>query len=210
MSQTTTSWVPLDPSVMRNHQRAYELLGNDLMRIFAFVEPNEANKDCFGHEIYQLLLRVCTEFESVCKLAKIRLEHTGDPEKWNIKKYAELNESNLGRGVLSEYKFFFTELNNQTAIQPLRSFINSNIDDAPIRPEFYEAYNDVKHDRKKNFPCANLWNLLHAYAALTAVMYWQGIETNLFGWVSPYGSINVKFGRFECAVQSDDPIHGRF
>jgi hypothetical protein len=210
MSQVTTSWTPLDSGVMHNHQRAYELLGNDLMKIFAFVEPSEANKDCFGHEIYQLLLRVCTEFESVCKLAKIRLGHTDNPEKWNIKNYSKLNDLTVGRGVLSDYKFFFTELNSKIGIQPLKSFINSNIDDAPIKPEFYDAYNSVKHDRKKNFQRANLWSLLHAYAGLTAAMYWQGIETNLFGWVSPYGSINVKFDRFECAVQSGEPIYGRF
>lgn len=208
MSQVTTSWEPLDSEVMRNHQRAYELLGNDLMRIFAFVEPNEANKDCFGHEIYQLLLRVCTEFESVCKLAKIRLEYPGNPENWNIKKYAELNESTVGCGVLSEYKFQFTELSIASVIQPLESFSNPNKN--LKSPSFYQAYNNVKHDRKTNFPEANLWNLLSSYAALTAVMYWQGIETNLFGWLSPHGSINVKFGRFECAVQSGNPIYGRF
>jgi hypothetical protein len=208
MSQDKNSWKSLTPSEIRNHQRAYELLGNDLMRIFAFVEPNKANKDCFGHEIYQLLLRVCTEFESVCKLAKTRLKHTGKPENWNIKKYAELNDVVIGRGTLSEYKFSFIEFDSDEVIQPLQPFENS--DEKLKSPLFYKAYNKVKHDRKSNFSEASLWNLLNSYAALTAVMYWQGIETNLFGWLSPYGSINVKFGRFECALQSGDPIHGRF
>ncbi len=208
MSQVTNSWTPLDSGVMRNHQRAYELLGNDLMKIFSFVEPNEANKDCFGHEIYQLLLRVCTEFESVCKLAKIRIGHTDNPDKWNIKTYSELNDLTVGRGMLSEYKFNFSELDNISLIQPLQSFSNPNID--LKSPGFYKAYNKVKHDRKTNFAEASLWNLLNSYAALTAVLFWQGIDTNIFGWLSPYGSINVKFGRFECAVQSGKPIHGRF
>jgi hypothetical protein len=208
MSQVTTSWTPLDPSVMRNYQRAYELLGNDLMKIFAFVEPSEANKNCYGHEIYQLLLRVCTEFESVCKLAKTRLGHTGTSDKWRIKNFAELNESNIWRGVLSEYKFKFSELDSISVIQPLQPFSNPNLD--LKSPSFYRAYNKAKHDRKTNFAEASLWNLLNAYAALTAVLFWQGIETNLFEWLSPSGSINVRFGRFECSVQSGNPIHGRF
>ncbi len=208
MSTPVSAFDELDPGIMRNHQRAYELLGNDLMRIFSFIEPSEANKDCFGHEIYQLLLRVCTEFESVCKLAKSRLGHSGKPRSWDIVNYAELNNVNVGRGTLSEYKFSFIEFESDVVIQPLQPFENS--DDQLKSPSFYKAYNKVKHDRKSNFSEANLWNLLNSYAALTAVMYWQEMETNLFGWLSPYGSINVKFGRFECAVQSGDPVHGRF
>ena len=206
MCKVNNSWRPLTTSEICNHQRAYELLGNDLMKIFAFVEPSKGNKNCYGHEIYQLLLRVCTEFESVCKLAKIRLEHEGNPDKWNITSYSELNDCKIGLGVLSKYKFEFVEYPDIGFIQPLQSFSNNE----KKKPEFYAAYTEVKHDRNNKFSEANLWSLLNSYAGLTAVMFWQGIDTNISGWLGLGGYINTKFGRFECPVESGEPIYGCF
>lgn len=46
---------------------AFRLLAADFLRVCEFVEPIDANLYVYSHRLYELLLRVCTEFESICK-----------------------------------------------------------------------------------------------------------------------------------------------
>jgi hypothetical protein len=212
MSQVTTSWTPLDPSVMRNHQRAYVLLGNDLLKIFEFVEPVKPNAACFGHQIYQLFLRVCTEFESVCKLAcrrlgvQVKQSKDGRPLDWNIHDYSQLNKqlgccshddcsTSSSSPKLSDYKFYFHDwVVSEDPICPLESFANGQ---APS-PIFYKHYSEVKHDRENAFEKANLENLMHSFAALVAVLDWQGIRVDSHIVADCFGEtvIGARFGYF--------------
>jgi hypothetical protein len=212
MSQATTSWAPLGPSVMRNHQRAYILLGNDLLKIFEFVEPVQANAACYGHQIYQLFLRVCTEFESVCKLAcrrlnfKVRQSKEGRALDWKIDDYSKLNQllgccahddcsTSSNSPKLSDYKFYFHDwIVNEDPICPLESFANGQ-DPSPL---FYKNYNEVKHDRGNGFQKANLANLMSSYAALIAVLDWQGIsvDSHIVADCTGETVIGARFGYF--------------
>jgi hypothetical protein len=212
MSQVTTSWTPLDASVMRNHQRAYVLLGNDLLKIFEFVEPVQANAACYGHQIYQLFLRVCTEFESACKLAcrrlgfQVRQSSDGRELDWKIDDYSKLNKqlgccshddcsTSSSSPKLSDYKFYFHDwVVSEGPICPLESFANGQ---APS-PIFYKHYNEVKHDRENAFEKANLENLMHSFAALVAVLDWQGIRVDSHIVADCFGEtvIGARFGYF--------------
>src|SRR3990167_10206729 len=61
------AYYPLDSryaSDRTNLVRAYHLLEQDLIRIFEYVEPTDANLQTYSHQLYALLLRACTEFES--------------------------------------------------------------------------------------------------------------------------------------------------
>lgn len=185
MSQVANSWDSLTPSEIRNHQRAYVLLGNDLLKIFEYVEPVQANAACFGHQIYQLFLRVCTEFESVCKLAcrgldfQVRRSREGRELDWKI----------------DDYKFYFHDWGvSETPIFPLESFENGQ-DPSPI---FYKSYNAVKHDREKEFIQANLANLMNSFAALVAVLDWQGIsvDSHIVADCTGETVIGARFGYF--------------
>jgi hypothetical protein len=213
MSQVMSAWGPLDIGVKRNHQRAYVLLGNDLLRIFEFIEPVPANGCCYGHQIYQLYLRVCTELEAVCKLACRRLDfpvrHSkkGVPLDWNMHHdYSKLNEqlgcclhdscsTSSSKPKLSDYKFYFHDWGvSETPICPLESFANGQ-DPSPL---FYKSYNDVKHDREKAFKQANLANLMNSFAALIAVLDWQGIsvDSHIVADCSGETVIGARFGYF--------------
>jgi hypothetical protein len=181
------------------YQRAHLLLGQDLSKLFTYVEPADSNLVVYGHQIYQLYLRVCTEFEAVCKLSLYRtgmastLTYTRKgkelplPEiKWNIDVYKKLDMLDLQpregccsacnlditRGRLSHFKFRFFNWDGNVTFHPLANFSNGN----PIK--FYKEYNAVKHNRETSFPNANLENVLNAYLALTAVLDWQGVEVN--------------------------------
>ena len=46
---------------------AFELLQADFRRLGEYVELNDANLSTFSHRLYELLVRTCTEFESLCK-----------------------------------------------------------------------------------------------------------------------------------------------
>lgn len=212
MSQVATSWKSLTPSEIRNHQRAYVLLGNDLLKIFEFIEPVPANGDCYGHQIYQLFLRVCTEFESVCKLAcrrldfEIRKSSEGRELDWKINDYSKLNNqfgccshddcsTTSSSPKLSDYTFYFHDwVVSEDPISPLKSFTNGQ-DPSPI---FYKSYNTVKHDRKNSFEKANLKNLMHAFAALISVLDWQGIkvDSHIVADCSGETVIGARFGYF--------------
>lgn len=212
MSQVTNSWDSLTPSEIRNHQRAYVLLGNDLLKIFEYVEPVQANAACFGHQIYQLFLRVCTEFESVCKLAcrrldfQVRRSRDGRELDWKIDDFAQLNKqfgcclhdgcsTASSSPKLSDYKFYFHNWGvSETPIFPLESFENGQ-DPSPI---FYKSYNAVKHDREKKFIQANLANLMNSFAALVAVLDWQGIsvDSHIVADCTGETVIGARFGYF--------------
>jgi hypothetical protein len=53
--------------VIWNYQASFDLFVKDLQQVLEFIEPVDANKAVFSHRIYGLLLRVCTDFESLCK-----------------------------------------------------------------------------------------------------------------------------------------------
>jgi hypothetical protein len=50
-----------------NEYQSFELLVEDLHAVFENVAPVAAHDGVYSHRIYEILLRACTEFESVCK-----------------------------------------------------------------------------------------------------------------------------------------------
>src|SRR5690554_5224374 len=43
--------------------RAYYILEKDLINLFEFIDPSDANLATYSHKTYELLLRASTEFE---------------------------------------------------------------------------------------------------------------------------------------------------
>jgi hypothetical protein len=206
---------------MNNYQRSHELLGVELIKIFNYVEPDDANLSTFGHELYQLFLRLCTEFESACKLAIRRsnlqiLDKNNCIKKekdWKITDFALLNsiqlperdssgcsDLNNKRGVLSEFKFYLYMWTSSRNFKPLLNFANNE------GPSFYKDYNSVKHNRVNDFKKATLENVINSYLALTAVLDWQGIVINKNTGTSCGNELlfGAKFGFF-WVLDSEEP-----
>ena len=212
MSIKAISWQLLNENIYRNHQRAFELLSNDLLTIFLYVEPSNKNTTCYSHHIYQLFLRVCTEFEAVCKLACTRLPLKSTlPRKskdWNIEHYQRLQVQvgnwerdgfPIPSGNLSDYKFNIYHWGN--TISPLLAFGNP---EGEKSLSWYQDYNKVKHSREEQFAKANLGNLLSAFLGLCAVLDWQGIRTN--PWIPEVSDdsivVGAKFGYFNVGADT--------
>src|SRR5437773_325351 len=49
------------------HDAAFRVCLQDLEHIFEYIEPDVANAATYSHRIYELFLRVATEFEATCK-----------------------------------------------------------------------------------------------------------------------------------------------
>jgi hypothetical protein len=47
--------------------RAYNLIERDVLRLFEYIEPCDANLATYSHRTYELLIRASTEFETNCK-----------------------------------------------------------------------------------------------------------------------------------------------
>ena len=152
-----------------NNLSSYELLKHDLRTIFEFIEPNPANDIAYSHRNYELLLRACTEVESLCKQI-FKANNILNAE--NIKRFSDLNgPMKLSEFTVRSYGFIYPEF------KPFESFSYPNRD---LRsPNWYKAYNDVKHKRHDNFAKASLKNVIEAAGGvyvLLVSMYGLGFD----------------------------------
>lgn len=156
--------------------RAYINIERDLRKIFDFIEPDEVNKDVFSFELYSLLLRACTEVELNCKL--ILMANGAKPIKkhFTMEDYKKLELSSL----LSKYTATFNNWRRRNkatqqleyidiVFQPFASFSRS----IAKAPDWYEAYNAVKHNREENLEKASLENCMNAVAGVLILLYSQ-------------------------------------
>lgn len=164
-----------------NLRRSYKLLERELEKIFSYIEPAENNKNVFSHEIYALFIRACTEVEQNCKLIMEanNYNHSGN---YTMNDYVKLEKSSK----LSLYKISYSNWKNYVIntdgdtentyqdkiIQPFASF-SSNNGNNPHSPQWYVAYNHVKHNREKCFNEATLDNCIHAIAGVFVLLYSQ-------------------------------------
>jgi hypothetical protein len=151
---------------------AIRLLEKDLVRIFEYVEPTDRNKGTFSHRLYEILLRTCTEFETNCKRilsnnAYVKLDSKNRiTDRWNIEDYWKINKSSK----LSEYEVRVSTWSTPKIIKPFESW-HSTSEYVPLG--WYQAYNDVKHNRSDKFELANIENVVMAISGVLVVLFSQ-------------------------------------
>lgn len=145
--------------------RAYKLIEEDLLKLFQYIEPSNRNSNVFSQRTYELLLRACTEFETNCK--KILLANgykRSDGKNLDMDDYKKIERATK----LSQYEVKLNIWHPKSKIfQPLLSWGNKKSLD------WYKDYNDVKHDRFKEFQKAKLVNVINAVSAVWATLYAQ-------------------------------------
>lgn len=141
------------------------LILKDLYEIFNYVEPCNGNKNVYSHRIYELLLRACTEVESNMKGI---LTANGIPS--NTKFTMKNNYFQLGNACqLDKYKIKFKRWKEDVDFNPFSQWNSTSYSTLT----WYKEYNDVKHDRYKDFKKANLENLMNSIAALLCLLHAQ-------------------------------------
>lgn len=176
--------------------RAYINIEKELRAIFNFIEPDESNKDVFSFELYSLLLRACTEVELNCKLIMEANGAGSVGQFFTMTDYKKLEDSSK----LSKYKVVFQNWrcrnphNNELEYIKKEFTPFSNFDTTLAKsPDWYVAYNKVKHNREENLEKANFENCMNAVGAVLVLLYSQ------FGssCIETYGSSNIAIQAFD-------------
>lgn len=148
----------VDPAIenlrdYNNYIRQFELIIDELFDIFKVVSPHSRTMEVFGNAIRNVLILSCTEVDSLMKAV---LSGNGfKKDKPTMEQYWHLRIPMK----LSEYTLAFR---NITEIGRRSPFGIWTPNDSFKSLTWYKAYNDVKHDRIKNFKAANLENAINA------------------------------------------------
>jgi hypothetical protein len=139
----------------QHYVRAFLLLQQDLMELFAYIEPAEANLNTYSHRVQQLLMRACVEVEA--NLTAILTEN-GYIKKGDLtmRDYKLVNRSHR----LSSYEVRIPGWHGAGGIRrPFAAW-----EDANGSLPWYRAYNKSKHNRHDFFA-------MSTFEALTDVYY---------------------------------------
>lgn len=136
----------------------------DLYRLFNYIEPDDNNLMTFSHRIYELFLRATTEVESNMKAvldANLYRNRNFTMNSDYFKLSAPLK--------LSEYRVRFKRWSSNREFKPFEAWDSG----AYVPLPWYQAYNNVKHNRYEYFREANIENLMNAIAGLLSLLYAQ-------------------------------------
>jgi len=139
--------------------RALLILLQKLSDIFDFIEPADDGLSAYGHKTRELLILTCTEVENYwvhyLKLAGVTKDRYSTNDYVTLKSPLHLAEYKVIRDRLNLAECF--PFANWNSTQPTQSL------------EWYDAYNQVKHDRNENFPKATVKNCINSVAACSVL-----------------------------------------
>lgn len=153
------------------HWDYFLLLEKDLIEIFDYVEPESSNFSTFGPNILKLFLSVCSEIDAVFK----DLEKVVDPDCEALRG-SRPNIDDHCKFVCEKVRARFNGAEvgysgSSIKCEPWRSWFEDppsegEESDRGRNPQWWRAYNKVKHNRAEYYELANLGNLVDAFAGL--------------------------------------------
>lgn len=163
------------PSFLQD-MRAYQNIQSSLDNLFNFIEPVKINLKTYGHKIRELLILACTEVEYLLLKA---LTENGyrEKERYSTADYVHCRDVLK----LNLYEVELTQYSSLGIFTPFKDWSESR---STASIPWYNAYNQVKHNRSDNIPHANLKHLLDAVAAIHILLesqYGERIFQGLFG-----------------------------
>jgi hypothetical protein len=165
--------------------------------------------------ILELLLRICVEVEANCKAILKENGYGGDENNWRMKDYKKLNATHR----LSAYKVRFPVWHGAENVRT--PFLPWSSGDGL---DWYNAYNQTKHNRHTQFEQANFGNLLDAMAGLVVLIasqfYTHDFSTRPTNWVDSIdeqylaehlGEFSIAIGGyFHVKFPNDWPVEERY
>ena len=153
------------PSANKIHWNYFTALEQDIEVLARYVEPQAANFDTYSLEICRILFSACAECEVVLKMLAAR--NGTSTERYNIE--------NLRECITAQYPDFVHEkVYMRRYGLELDPWANWKYNKSP---DWWTAYNKVKHHRAANYSNGSLINALNAVAALMiAVVFYYRYE----------------------------------
>ncbi|SCB16583.1 hypothetical protein [Rhizobium hainanense] len=155
-------WIPRSQSdqefIARARDHLSAILGQ-LSEIFRVIEPGGSNANVYGPAIMNLLIVCCTEVEAQWKSVLRANEYEGSSTKDYFKTCDVLK--------LKEYS---VRLAPYPWLDPVRPFADWVKDNPTKSLLWYQAYNEVKHDRYKNYDKATLSHCISAVSAIAILL----------------------------------------
>lgn len=149
------------------HWNYFLALEQDLEKIARYIEFHSDNYETYSIELAHLLLAASSEVDVVMKqLVKALTGRTCETMKEYQKDIKE-HFPHLLDVKCSMPKF---------SIDVIHPWLNW-MGDEPKRPDWWYAYNKIKHDRNNHYPKANLKNVINALAALYITSFYLDFIT---------------------------------
>ena len=146
-----------------NYIRAFELIEKDLLTLFEYIEPAAVNRKAYSFRTFELFLRTCTEIEANFKsILRSNTYSRSSARNLNIEDYFKINSSHF----LSKYEVHLPHWDGTGSVRRPFKLWNS----VTHRLDWYQSYNDAKHDRAQNLGSASLENLVDAVCGLAVVI----------------------------------------
>jgi hypothetical protein len=159
---------------IESHWNYLLAIEGDLERLSRFIEFDRQNFECFSVEISRILLASGAEVDVVCKqiCKKLNPRSTAD----RIHPYQ--NEILASYPTIPDFKVLLPRYG-----LTLTPWSNWNVTNNP--PEWWTAYNKIKHHRDAEYHQANLQNALNAVGGLFVMVLYLYKEKAITGELAP-------------------------
>ena len=140
--------------------RSFLLIQDDLQKLFEYIEPADKNKEAFSYRIHGLFVQVCIQVEANCRAILIENGYS-KKNKLTMDDYKLIEKTHK----LSEYKVLLPRWDGKFGCyKPFSHWAKKE------GLDWYQYYNDVKHDIHSNFKHANIKNLVEATCGLVVLL----------------------------------------
>jgi hypothetical protein len=148
-------------SKRNQYEPAFHLLVQDFLRVCEFIEPADCHLHVYSHRLFELLLRTCTEFESLSKeiLEAHGLAQLDHLYVTHFVAIAPILELQRQKAIASFWR------PEAKTLSPFEDWTPAN-----VSLPWYQGYNAVKHNRNAEFSQATLKNVRDAISAVFIIM----------------------------------------
>lgn len=158
--------------IPQHYIRSFELIQNDLVKLFEYVEPSDQNKKTFSLKIHELLVRTCIEIEA--NFTAILSEN-----KYTIPKFMKMDSDYCLVDFshhLSSYEVKLPVwIGSQRIRYPFKNWKDKS-NDKWYQLDWYTAYNKSKHERYVSYSNATFEMLIDAVCGLVALLSSQFLD----------------------------------
>lgn len=145
----------------QHYIRAFLLLQQDLIELFAYIEPASANFKTYSHRVQQLLTRTCIEVEANLTAILVENGYKKTNGYLTMRDYKLVNHSHR----LSSYQARIPGWHGTKQVwQPYAAWESGG------SLKWYKAYNDSKHSRHESFHLATFEALVTAMCGLVVLL----------------------------------------